>query len=263
MNDDLLLLGSRARAARPELGVDDSAFFAHLRRLPPGEIDQRHAGDLLLACACLAGDTAALAALERDFIALVPTYIARTSSDPELVDEVRQRVRQRLLVGDTASPRLLDYAGRGPLGAWIRVMATRIALDLLQQRAGAPDTEELALEQAALGAGPELGLIKTRCRVAVKECFSAAFSALAGADRTLLRYSLLDGLTVNEIAAATRAHRTTVMRQLARVREGLISDVRRRLIERLGVDNAEAEEVVGLVRSGLDLSLSRLLHPAA
>src|SRR5262249_48187026 len=63
-----------ARAAYPDVRVDDERFVAHVARcLPAEETDERiaslHAADLYLALACGMGDSRAIAELEKSFIA--------------------------------------------------------------------------------------------------------------------------------------------------------------------------------------------------
>jgi hypothetical protein len=44
-----------------------------------------------------------------------------------MADELRQTLRVRLLAGP--SPKIASYKGSGPLSGWVRVVATRIALE--------------------------------------------------------------------------------------------------------------------------------------
>jgi RNA polymerase sigma-70 factor (ECF subfamily) len=76
--------------------------------------------------------------------------VARVDRSPELRDEVRQILWQRLFVGTgAAAPRILSYAGRGPLAGWVAVAAQRIALDLRRDaaRAVASDPDAAHIRQ--------------------------------------------------------------------------------------------------------------------
>ena len=88
----------------------------------------QHADDLDLASACVTGDRDALEKLEV-LIERQAEAIARVDRSHDFIREIQQRVRMRLLVGaNDGRPRIVDYAGRGPLAAFVRVAALRLAL---------------------------------------------------------------------------------------------------------------------------------------
>jgi RNA polymerase sigma-70 factor (ECF subfamily) len=65
----------RARAAWPGVAVDDATFVRYLaERVPPDRLDAVFAEDLYLACACAAGDAAAMDAFDRRHFG--PLYVA-------------------------------------------------------------------------------------------------------------------------------------------------------------------------------------------
>ena len=63
-----------------------------------------------------------------------------------MVDDVKQELREKLLVASGALPRIADYLGEGPLTGWVRVSATRTALNLLRR-----DTRNVALRDDDMG----------------------------------------------------------------------------------------------------------------
>src|SRR4051812_26013639 len=115
--------------------------------------------DLTLAAACAAGDASALAAFERDFLPQVPGYLTRLAKQPAFIDEVQQLLREKLFV----AKKILEYSGQGPLGAWLRVVTVRLALDLLRARGQRMETP-LDPDRFAepLTGSPELELLKSR-----------------------------------------------------------------------------------------------------
>src|SRR5262249_26812555 len=123
-----------AQRAWPEVALDGARFVRHIaERLPaqvalPEALAGLHANDLYVACACADGNAAAVAIFEREYLARVVASAARVNRSPDFVDEVRQRLRERLLVG--AAPRIADYNGSGPLAGWVRVAVIRTALNL-------------------------------------------------------------------------------------------------------------------------------------
>jgi len=85
--------------------------------------------DLVLACGCLAGDRAALAALERASGRIAEEVLARHAGSGLDPAELQQDLVRRLLVADGGPPRLEQYGGRGPLEGFLRVMALRTAMN--------------------------------------------------------------------------------------------------------------------------------------
>src|SRR4051794_9235042 len=141
-------LVERARTAYPEFGVNPDAFAAHLYAKAGDDPGAVNVEDLYLAFASAHGDRNALALIEQRHLAQIGRFIAHLRMQPSFVDEVRQQVRERILIGTaTAGPRvakILDYSGRGPLGAWIRVTAMRQALDLIEkEKPHRPGPDEL------------------------------------------------------------------------------------------------------------------------
>jgi RNA polymerase sigma-70 factor, ECF subfamily len=78
--------------------------------------------------------------------------------------------------------------------------------------------------------------------------------------RGLLRLHYVEGVTTEQLAKMRRVGRATVVRRLADARDALVAGVHERIAARTGVDRAELEATLRLVRSQLDLSLVRLLR---
>jgi RNA polymerase sigma-70 factor (ECF subfamily) len=238
----------------------DGALFAHWVAPLVGEATPLHGADLWLACACAQGVPSAIASFERVFLAQVPRFIARVDSSPELADEVRQRLRERLLVGRAgAPPRIASYSGRGPLSGWLRVAAVRLALDQRERASDlAPITDELA---AAVSASdePEVAIVRRRHGAEFQAAVEQAVASLTAQERTLMRLYVSDGKTVDELALAYQVNRGTVSRRLAAARRRILAETYRLLGERLRLSPSELNSLMRAVRSELHLSLSRLL----
>src|SRR5688572_22096680 len=108
------------RAAWPGVNLSKEDFDERLRLLQvePDNVAAR-GGDLYLAVACAAQLPAAVAQFERAFLATVPRQLGRVALTTHEEDELRQQLRVKLLVGP--HPKILEYKGSGPLGAWVRV----------------------------------------------------------------------------------------------------------------------------------------------
>jgi RNA polymerase sigma-70 factor (ECF subfamily) len=261
VDERLQELLAAARAAWPDLEVPADAFAAYLdERLPP-EADPAAApvADLYLACACTRGDPRALATFERTHFDSVDAVAATLGAPPGSADEVKQILRTRFFVAaDGRAPAIGEYSGRGDLAGWVRVSAVREVLRLFKRaRRTVPLDEALLAELAP--SDPETAALKARCRDELRAAFSAALEALPPRSRTLLRYQLVDGLGVTEIGAIYQVHRATAARWLAKIRDDLVDDTRRRLSERLHLSDAEARSMIRLVQSELELSVLGLL----
>lgn len=224
------------------------------------ELEAR-AADLYLATACIAGDAAAIASLDASLPTFVRPVLARLGLPVSDRDEIVQRVRVALLVRDQAGAcGLAGYSGRGELRAYLRAVAVRIALKRLEREALPTDgqSEFLALLPDA-NDSPELTLLKQRCRDDLRACFASVLASLTPRERTLLRQHYIDGLTVDVLGQFHGVHRSTCARWIEAVRVKILRSVRSHLRARLGLDAADLDAAVALVRSQLDLSLSRHL----
>jgi RNA polymerase sigma-70 factor (ECF subfamily) len=253
---DVTKLFATAREAWPEVELDVDSFAQRIDAsvAAGAALADLHATDLYLACACGAGSPEALAIFERTLLAEIPQFVARFRRDAAFADEVAQRLRVRLFVGDER--RIAEYAGRGPLRAWLRVAAIRTAVNLLDAPGAVrePDVEAAA----GFHGGAELALVKVRHRDQLRAALEAAILALPPKSRTLLRMHHIDGYTLDRLAIVHRVHRATVARWLAAARAQIVGDVRERLATDLVMSPAEIDSLVVVVQSQLELSLSRL-----
>jgi len=121
--------------------------------------------------------------------------------------------------------------------------------------------EDHLIANPGYGDDPALEELKTRYRAELADAFRAALAELPARDRTLLRYQLVDGSTIDEIGSIYKVHRATAARWIAQIRDGLVERTRALIAESLGVDTAEAASIVRLVQSQLDVSVIRHLAP--
>src|SRR4051812_24216026 len=141
-----------ARETWPGVDVTENDFSEYVAE----RVEDSHASppwsDLYLACACARGNPAALRMFDEHLLSAI---------EP---DEVRQIVSTKLLVAEPGKlPKIAEYSGRGALRTWLRIVATRTALDLAQTKGREIPVERDALE-FVVGAGedPELDYFKQR-----------------------------------------------------------------------------------------------------
>lgn len=219
---------------------------------------EARAGDLYLAAAAAGGDADAVELFDTQVLSALPRWLARLHLAPDVVDEVRQQLRTKLLVG--RPPKLGQYRANGPLGAWVRVVAVRAALDVcggdpvLDDRMHAPDDQPLlkALD-------PEQQLIRHKYGTLFETALRDALTHLSKRDRNLLRFHYLSRMNLDAIARTYKVHRATAVRWLAAIRTELDNAVRVRLWQELGVSPSEFRSVWNAVGSDVEVSLSRLL----
>ena len=106
-----------AVTAWPTVELAPEPFFQHLaQHLPPGvpvetALRQMNTDDSYLACACARGDWHAIAAFEAHCLTVVESAVARQGTSSDIAAEVKQRVRQRALAGDSGPPRIVSFSG--------------------------------------------------------------------------------------------------------------------------------------------------------
>jgi RNA polymerase sigma-70 factor (ECF subfamily) len=247
------------RRAWPDVALAAEVFAAHLAALHPGGAPDDLSSDLYLACACAGGDPAAIAALDRDFLATLDPALGRLGDDA-FIAEVKQTLREKLLVAPAGGrPRIADYAGTGNLRGWLKVAAVRTAISL-RRREHPAEPLDGPLDVAAPDADPELRFLQEKYRAEFRAAFTEAAARLSSRDRNVLRYQALDGLSIDEIGALYGVHRATAARWIGRARELLVAGTRKALQARLGVDRDELDSVMRLIESRLDLSLRSLMR---
>ncbi len=267
-----LCLAEAARAwpaVAVTLTPDDRAAFAAYaaerldaaKTLVQAATDQR-TDELLVAWACLMRKPSAVAGFERTYMGEVDAAWRVITPPGMAMDEAQQRFREKLFVAAAgAAPAIAQYRGHGSLKAWTRVAATRMLLDLARSSRRDRTLGSEFLEDLALPGDPQNDLEKSSYRAAFKESLDAAAQALTTRERNLLRYVVLDGLTIDQIAAIYGVHRATAARRLADARASLGAQVRAILRRRLATNDADLDEMLALLESQVDLSLERVLGP--
>jgi RNA polymerase sigma-70 factor, ECF subfamily len=220
-----------------------------------------HHEDLAWAGALARGDRDALARYEREIAPVIAAQLGSRGHSADDIDELQQVLRERMFVGTgTAAPAIGSYAGRGPLKAWVLVTAIREAVKRRQRAAREPAVEDDALIALAEKAAsePPASVERARYREAFRAAFRTALAALSPRDRTLLRHSAIDGLTIDQIGALHGVHRATAARWLDRARDAVARGVRRDLMTQLATDRWETDELLAWVYSCVELSLGGL-----
>ena len=263
LGDRLVALVTRARAAWPSFSVDDHDFVAHLARHTPPD-DEASAflatvlvEDLYLAYAVSRHDKVALEAFERAFVSRVPEYVLRTTVERDLVEEIQQTLRERLVLGTGGPPKILEYAGRGALGGWVRITAVRTALNHLRK----PTTSELHEEEAhAPSLDPELSFVKAHVRDLFRAAFAHVLAQRSAEDRSMLRLHHVQGMTLDQLSRMYRVPRATLGRKIDRVRKEILAATEEHLREGHRLSPSEVISVIRSANSQIHLTLTKILQ---
>jgi RNA polymerase sigma-70 factor (ECF subfamily) len=216
--------------------------------------------DLYLACACASGHEEAIRAFEERHFVEVDRAVARMRQADLSADELRQRLRVKLYVGNPErAPAFASYAGRGDLGAWFRAIVARLILDHVSARRELPTEDTLFDALTSEVEGVETAHLRQVYRAELRAAFVEATERLSTVEKNLLRYAFVDGLGVDALAAIYKVHRATAARRLEAARESLGIHVKEVLTERLRVSETELGSIVRLVLSSVDLTLARYL----
>jgi RNA polymerase sigma-70 factor len=218
---------------------------------------ERGPAEEYLVAACLARRPGALETLETEYVAKLKGRVRRVCSGPDLVDDVLQLVREKVLL--TNQPRLSCYENRGHLAAWLTIIAVRTALDMTRraQLQGARLTE-LEDELIGLATSPETEFVSQEARLAFRNALGRAVRRLPEKQRFALKMQLVAGWGIDQIGRALSTHRATAARWLVSAREHVERDVNQQLVQELGMSAQEVTCLMGAMRSRLELRFSQI-----
>jgi RNA polymerase sigma-70 factor, ECF subfamily len=241
--------------------VRELAAYLRERSGPAGLPPLAHAGDLLLACACMRGEQAALQVFQQLYDPIVSRVCSRRRVDPALADDARQALYERLLVSRNGQPpRVADYRGQGRLEGWVATAASTTLL-MMQRAAGRrrEQPESSTSGELAGALDPELEFIRARYKTELEEAIAGALQELGDRERTLLRLHLGERLSIDTLGAMYGVNRATAARWLVAARQTLLERARAAMRARLGSSDAELESLGVLLQSQLHVSLARRL----
>jgi RNA polymerase sigma-70 factor (ECF subfamily) len=252
-------------ATWPQVKLERAVFVRHLQSLKVDRVGDdsgaAHLADLFLACACASGDGVAQDLFSRQYLDHVPDYICRVTTDRAQVADVRQAVAEKLLTGGMGKrgARLATYTGRGPLSAWIRVVAVRTAIDLLAPAGDAQSpTSSIGVALSTL-LSAERNVLMERYRPSLERALREATAALEPRDRTLLRLSLIEAVSTPRLARMYGVNQATVWRWVERARMALLDQVNRLFQQWHQMEPAELASLVRNLQNHIDFSLAGLL----
>lgn len=260
----LVELHQQGVEAWPAIDVSLARFTAHVEAVSPPSLEldalAKLSGEgLTLAAACLDQQPAAMSIFESVYLAPLSRVLAKLDGGSEVANDVLQRLRAQFFAPASGKSSFFAYSGAGAFAVWLKVIAVREAQKM---RRGAVSTNTISDDALSVmptpEADPELRFMKLQHRAHFKVCFQEALTALGKRERSVLRMSLVEGLSIDDIGKVYDVHRATAARWLTSAREQLVRDCRVKLAGRLGVSEAELDELMGSVQSNLSISLGQL-----
>jgi len=230
----------------------------------PGDVADRLAvgrgrAEEYLVLACLTQRPGALATLESEYIAALGSRVRRICPQQDVVDDVLQMVRGKLLL--PPEPGLASYENRGYLTAWLTIIAVRTALDVARRgRSRGSQFEHLDDKLAGLSANPESEYLGQEVQAAFRKALHEAVQRLPERQRFALKMQLVAGWSIDQIGRALSTHRATAARWLVSARERLERDVREELVGRLRLSETEVACLMGQMQSQLDVRFSQIFR---
>lgn len=256
-----------ARERWPDLEVGELEllqFVAERAPETPEALGELRWGDLRLACAVSAGDPIAAERLRALCMPKLRAALASIGLGAS-IDETAQDVMSELVLPDSRGRRGIDtYRGSGDVASFVKVIAVRSARHAHARRQREqPFDPRGVLEREGAAVEPELLALKQKYRLEFKQAFHSALQSLTDRERNLLKYELVGGLGLDQIAALYDVHRATVARWRAACREKLVAGTEAALRSKLAIGGGEFQSIIRLIRSELDVSLHRVLTEEA
>ena len=247
-----------ARATPPGVTVEASQLAAHLAGLCLDD-EPAHLSDVALAFAASRGDAGAQAEVHRQLTRAARATLPAAGYADHVVDDAIGELAVTLLA-DTRSP-LVTYRGQASLTAWLRTLAARTALRLVNicRRETADGDGELIDHVAATDLTRDL--YRAELRGAVRRAFGTAFRAC--------RTSSASCSPTSSCAGSRRGRRSPEVARGASRDGGALdgpgharlstAHCANQLNRNLVASDSEVASILDSVRSSIELSVERLL----
>jgi RNA polymerase sigma-70 factor (ECF subfamily) len=239
-----------------------SSFRKYLAKIDAtSKAVEAHGPDLALAFMCSLGDQRALAVFEREHLSAIPDYVARLHLSEDLLQELLQILRVSLFTGP--SPRIHRYSGKGPLGAWLRIVSLRCAFDELKRPLAEAALDSTLLDLFASAHDVERDVSQAEWRARLHDAVEASLGALTAREKTILRLHYVEGLNVETIGTIYRVHRATVARWILGIRGDVMSALRRTFANKADARSSEIRGLFADLDRQLTFSISRVLRASS
>lgn len=250
------------RAAWPNLALDAARFAEWLaaRLGPEDDPASLVAADLYLVACCLLDVPDAARQFIEGPLARTRPNVVKLLGPGEATNELMQELAVHLLMPgpDGREPKVAQYTGRGALAVWLRMTATRQAINRGKVRARTVDVDQLGRDLTAEH-DVELSALRMRHKDVMADVFRDAIRETPAEHRVLLRMHYAQGSTLNELAVLFRTSRSGIHRKVEEARDALLARVDALTRARLKLRDHELQSMIAVFRSGLREQLRGLL----
>jgi RNA polymerase sigma-70 factor (ECF subfamily) len=252
----------QARTHWPSLDVSFEDFSKHLARLGYERDLPPQLGSVYLCLACAQGCPSACRLLDARYFPALRAFLSKFDSRADVIDDLLQQIRYRLLVGLT--PRIRSYRGQGSFEGWLRKVAATIAVDSIRVHIGRErllhrlGQDKVCSDQtyATPPLPPDEQLHHERHARMVQRALNQSIQTLPSDRRQLLHHYYVDGLSIDQLGAMYGCNRSTAARRVVHGVQMIQRSLRKELARELGALGGELEAWVPvLYRSwGVDVA---------
>ncbi|MEY2934227.1 MAG: hypothetical protein RL033_4976 [Pseudomonadota bacterium] len=251
-----------ARRELPEVELAFDEFCSHLDALGYATELPKFVGSVYLCCACALQRPTGLRTLEDVYFPAVRNTLARARLSADVVDDVLQTVRERLLVEPKV--RIATYRGNGPLYAWLGVIASNAIRDRVRCQRHDRSFREMSwaseVGEPSELESPEWMSLSRECTRLVEVALHRAILKLETKDRRLLELHFVHDLGIDDLAPLIGVHRSSVARQIKRIIQRLADAVHQQLLPHGGLRGAfQFQALVPGLCGSLGVELATLL----
>jgi RNA polymerase sigma-70 factor (ECF subfamily) len=268
---DVTVAWEYARAQLPGVDVSEADFTEYLerRRAPARAPDDDHPGpnpltiltDMYLACACARGSAVGIVAFAGRYADVIESVRSRFGERAPTRDELWSELSSRLFVATAEkAAKITEYTGQGELGGWLRMVALRVLLNMIDARKPEFPFEQRVLDGLLVTeASPELALARAERREAITRALKQVLAQMPVRNRRLLRLAFAEGFTIDDLGQLYGVHRATAARWIRGACTMLSASLRQVVRAELGLSAAEYESWIRSMESGIDVSIAKYL----
>lgn len=241
----------------PEVSTSVQQLEAHLRSadIDTSRLSDERLSDLYLVCACAEGNASAIAAFDERHTPQIRRVAVQFFAGPNADDFVQQALAHLLVPRQDRPPRVAAYAGSGSLGAFVRMVTSRLAID--RQRVASPAPADLprSLEDLLTDRVDAFDVVAAaEARTQLTEALGRALRNLAPIERRALRMRFVLQFSLARTGKALGVHELSVSRMVARARSRVLAELTASSVL------PDSPAVLANLARSLDLSISRLLE---